>query len=246
MDSLLKSFITLALLIAQALVVVSANATNPSVAQNLIANTVSVDGQAYVDVEPDIVRLEVYFTALKSDLQSAKKTVDKSYMQALAITEKFGIDKKDLKLTMLNSRPEYEWQDRQRIFKGQRVSRSLSITIRDLDIYPELLQALVDSSIAEIRNVSAEISQPNKYKNQALKKAVVVATQKAELLASEFGRTLGQVLQIHEGQSQTSRPIVYSRQASPMMADAAESSLPQASFGTQRVYAKVSTVFELK
>lgn len=217
---------------------------------NGAAHTITVQGKGYVDVVPNIVDLRFNLFSVKDSLAEAKKDVDKLYRQALAEIEKFDIDKTDIKLTRINSYQEYEWVNRKRNLKGHRVSRSLTITVRNLETYPDLLQSLVDAGISQIGNASARIDDVETFKRQALKNAVTASKQKASLLASEFGRTLGKVLVVNEGGIHVPRPIVYaqrSRSKTALASSASEGSAPpQESFGTQRISATITAIFSMQ
>ena len=213
-------------------------------------DTVTVQGRGFVDIEPDIVDVSFNLYATKKTLPKAKEAVDELYKQALIVIKQFEIQKKDIKLTFINSRPDYEWIDRKRIFKGHRVSRSLKLIIRELDSYPELLEALVNVGLSEINRVSARISDNDQFKRLALKKATIVAKDKAKFLAKEFGRQLDKVLVINETGVHVPRPIIHYRtkteKTTALSAPVADSAPPAANFGTQRISASVSAVFALK
>lgn len=210
---------------------------------DFIQHTVTVTGEGYIDVEPDIVDLSFSLTAMKPSLKEAKQVVDGHYNQALAVLKRYKIDRKDITLTMLNSRPEHEWVDRQKIFKGHRVSRSLNVTVRKLSIYPDLLQALVEADISELNQVKPYLADESNMKRKAMQKAVSVAKEKAKFLAIEFNRQLGKVIQINEGVVAMPSPVLYRQKG---LAEASQAAAPPAMFGSQRVSANITAVFSLK
>ena len=217
-------------------------------ADSVNLDTVTVQGQGFVDVEPDIVDVSFHLYASKKTLPEAKKAVDELYAQALTVIKQFDIQKKDIKLTFINSRPDYEWVNRKRIYKGHKVSRSLKITVRNIDSYPELLEALVNVGISEINRVSARISDNDQFKRLALKKAVAAANDKAKFLANEFGRQLDKVLVINETGVHIPRPIFQHRakRETATLSSAGADNPPAANFGTQRISASVNAIFALK
>ena len=212
---------------------------------NLIQHTVSVTGEGFVDVEPDIVDLSFTLTSLEPTMPEAKQQVDDLYTQALTVLQRFKVDKKDITLTLLNSRPEYEWRDREKIFIGHRVSRSLKVTVRKIEVYPELLQALVEANISQVNQVMPRLADESAVKRSALKKAVSAAKRKADFLAIEFDRSLGKVIQVNEGGVQIPRPVIYTEKARDTLSTA-QASNPPAMFGTQRVQATITAVFVLQ
>ena len=218
-------------------------------ANNEILDRVTVEGRGYVDVEPDIVNVSFDLYAVKQTLPKAKRAVDELYKIALVELEKFDIQKKDIKLTFINSRPEYEWNENKRILIGQRVSRSLEITVRKLDKYPGLLESLVNAGISEINRISASVSDKQEFERLAMKKAVAVAKDKARFLANEFERQLDKVLVISEIGIHAPIPLIRNRaesQQAVLRSVESERKPPSANFGTQRISASVSVIFALK
>jgi len=219
----------------------------PELAPKSTTEQITVSGSGFVEVEPDKVDLSISLNALEENLPLAKKKVDEQYRKALSALANKQIEKKDIKLSVLNSRPEYEWQKNKRIYKGHRVSRNLNITIKDLAVYPELLQALVDAGISQINQISPGITDREGAQNQALKKAAANAKSKAALLAGELNRQLGRAVQISEGAISMPRPPVYRKQARMEMSAAqVQDAPPLAMFGAQRISANVSVSFLLK
>jgi len=213
----------------------------------LTTEQITVSGTGYIEVEPDKVDLSIGLNALEETLQLAKKKVDKEYRKALSVLLDKKVEKKDIRLTVLSSRPEYEWQKNKRIYKGHRVSRNLKITINQVDDYPELLQSLVDAGISEINHISPGITDRESAQKSALEKAAINAKGKAKLLASTLNRTLGRAVQIKENGISMPHQPVYRKQARAEMAMAdSQNAAPQAMFGSQRIQANVTVSFLLK
>lgn len=213
---------------------------------SLTSDTVSVSGQGFIEAEPDMVDLHINLTATKPTLKEAKTDVDRRYQQVLEAIRGHNISDKDIKLTRLNSHQDYEWRNSKRIFKGFQLSRSLQISIRDTDKFPDVQQSLIDAGISNISHVNPRFSDDTAIKELALAEAVKVAKRKAQSLAKQFDRQLGAVASISEGGVHIPSPRPFAKHPRAMMADSAESAPAPELLGTQKINATISVVFRLK
>ena len=214
-------------------------------AQTEGGDTIEVTGQAYVDVEPDLAVITTSISHLSNSLAQSKAAVDKVYTEALTRLEARGIAATDIKGEGLQAFPEYVWEDQRRIKKGERVTRRLIVTVRDLSVYAEVVSDLLEAGISNIENTAAGFAQPNEGRQQALGKAADNALENARFLAERLGRSLGQAKRIVD-QSVVSQPAPYPRVAM-MRAEAAGSDMaPPETFGTERINATVYIQFALQ
>lgn len=207
---------------------------------------ITVSGRGVIEAEPDIVDLHFELLAVAKTLADAKQQVDVSYTNVLNAIKAFNIANKDIKLTQLNAGPEYEWLERRRVLKGQRVSRNLQITIRDLDRYPEILQSLVDNGVAQISHVSTRFSDRSAIERKALAKAADVAKAKASFLAIEFDREVGTVVSIAESHVRVPLPFQRSAPKAIMAEQSIAGDAPPAQFGTQSIQADITVTYRLR
>lgn len=212
----------------------------------LAQDSVTVTGEGFIDAEPDMLDLRVDLLAVKPTLKEAKAEVDQRYRDALKTIKQHNIVDADIKLTRINSQVEYDWNKQQRTFKGYRVSRNVEISVRDLSVYPELLQSLVNAGISNINNAIPRFSDDTSIKEQALAVAVESAKRKAWSLAKRFDRALGEVAFISEGNvsSVIPQPVLSRSRGVSLQAKAA--SAPPAMLGTQRINATVTVIYRLK
>lgn len=220
----------------------SANAGQQSDHNSGVKDTISVAGLGEVSAEPDQAIIAVTVSSTNADVNRAKANADEKYKSVLAATKSQGITKTDIKLSGLNLQPEYEWRDNRQVLIGTRVSRSLSITVNDIDNVAPLLQKLVEGNVSTIDSVQTGFQNRATLERKALTAAIVDAKEKAEFLATQFGKTLGSAHTISEhSQSQpTFRPFNEGMVRAKSMS---ASSVPEEHFGTQKVTASVNVVF---
>lgn len=203
---------------------------------------VSVVGVGMIEHEPDQVILNVSIKTLQPSLAAAKDLADKYYRSVLAVIEAANIDKKYIKVTRINAQPEYVWTNNKQVYKGERVSRSLSIIINDLDKVSSLMQALVKNGVSTIDGMTAGFQDSKGLQLQALEAAADDAATKAKFLAERLGRNLGDAYSITEHNNDS--PQIF-RGERMMMKPSIQEAAPAEMFGTQKITATVNVSFNL-
>lgn len=205
---------------------------------------ISVVGVGEIEQEPDQAIVNVSINAKQPNLPEAKRLADDKYRKVLAVLNNLAIDEKHIKATRVSAQPEYEWSNNKQIYKGERVSRSLAITVNDLGKVSPLMQALVENGVSTIDAINTGFQDPKALQQKALAAAADDAKTKAKFLAERLGRSLGSAYLISENnnrQQPVGRPQ-YSPMARSVSADQAP---PAEMFGTQKVSATVNVSFNL-
>ncbi len=164
------------------------------VAQNKQTRIVSVEGFGEIEVEPDIIHLNYTISALnENDVAAAKADVDKRSSNSIYALMKLGVKESDITSSSLRVDMAEDYQNR---IRQHRVTRSVEITLRNIEVYNAALQALVDSGVSEINQVQPDVSNEAELKRQALANATQDAEDQARFLARQFGASLDKVHQI--------------------------------------------------
>lgn len=235
-----NTLISFSLLVCAGVFSVSACAHEPVPEQDHI----SVVGVGEIEQEPDQAIVNVSINAKQPTLPEAKKVADEKYRSVLAVLKKMAIDKKHIKATRISAQPEYEWSNNKQIYKGERVSRSLAITVNDLEKVSPLMQALVENGVSTIDGMNTGFKDPKALQEKAMAAAADDAKAKAKFLAERLGRNLGSAYLISEHNN--SQPLVRRPQPSMMARSmSAEQAPPPEMFGTQKVSATVNVSFNL-
>ncbi|WP_373096013.1 SIMPL domain-containing protein [Zhongshania sp.] len=224
----------IAFVLSASLPIISLAATLPD------APHVVVAARGEVEAMPDIARLQLQISETSDSAVKAKSAVDQRSAQVLNAVAEQGVPESDIRASQIRVYPDYDWQDGKRVLRGQRVERSVDITLTDLSRYGALLDALVNAGISELGNVSFDLSRREALQAEAVQAAIADANAKAEVLAAGFGRKLAGVYHIDEG---ASAPVVYER---AMMMDAKVGAQAPMLVGTETVSASLTVVFLLK
>ncbi len=201
-------------------------------AQAADSDYVLVNGSGAVAVTPTQARLTLVFSAQQADVAAGKKLVDEQSAAFAAILQQHQIKATDINNAPLVIYPEQRAEKLDQF----RVERSTTVLIRDLKIYPALLEAATGLGVSQIHPVELQTADSEQYYTEALQQAFAAAKSKALQLAELSGRKLGKVNQVHE-QSSAPGP----RFKGMMMAAEA---MP-VNFGQQQIRADVQVQFEL-
>ena len=211
-------------------------------------NQINVTGVGEIEAEPDQAVLNISITVTKDTLVEAKQDADEKYQQVLNVIEKADIPTKQYKVTNLNSYPQYQWGFNKRSeYKGQKITRSMSITINDLEKLSPLMQALVENGVSTITSISPSFQDESGLQRQALDKAIDDASSKAAFIAQKLNRDLGEVLSITEQSAPISIFQTRTFQLEGLAASAASKSVspPPEAFGTQKIQTNINASFKL-
>jgi len=193
---------------------------------------VLVNGSGAVAVKPTQAVLTLVFSVQSPDVASGKQQVDS---QTAAFTEL--LTQRDIKPTDINNAPLLVYPEQRAEKLDQfRIERSTTVLIRDLKLYPGILEAAAKLGVSQIQPVELQTTDTEESYNEALRQAFAAAKSKALKLAELSGRKLGKVNQVHE---QSNAPGV--RLKGMMMAAEA---IP-INFGQQQIRADLQVQFEL-
>jgi len=155
--------------------------------------TISVAGLGEIIVEPDSVRVEVAVFSTGKDLGVAKKEVDKVMSTLLELTKKMKVADDDVTATELHVAPEWDYEKQQNRTTGFEISRSMSVTLRQVVKLDEFLNASIEAGANRIDRIVLETSKEKSLKDEAFMLAIDNAKQQAVRIAAGLGAKLGKV-----------------------------------------------------
>ena len=173
---------------------------------------VQVSGNGEVEAVANRFRINAAASDEGMDISALKAGVDHQIDEAVRRLNALGIDSKDIRALALQVQPKWQWKPERQLI-GYQARREMSLDIKGLDNYTDVLQALTDVGLGDIQPAGSSVANEDELGDQALQLAVDNARHKAELLAKRAGRKLGPALSIVETGA-SSNPI------RPMMMDA--------------------------
>lgn len=205
---------------------------------------IQVQGSGSVEVVPDTVVIKLSLEEVSTKAIDAKKIVDSLSKNIITVAKKNSIVEKDIQASVVQIMPQYEWKESERIYTGEKVSRDITLKLKDVEKYAQLLNQLVVLGGVRITSTSLVFSDKSNYEKQALKAAIENAKQKALFTARSFGSNLDGIYSITESNYM---PAPYQpRVEMKMMAVSDSNSDSGLSIGAVTISANVTAVYKLK
>jgi hypothetical protein len=157
-----------------------------------------------------------------------------------AALEKLGVPEKNIQTTSFFVSPQYTNGDNNspRRLTGYQVNNEVSVRLEDVGKLGSTLDALVQAGANQMNGISFSIRNPAPLLEKARADAIADARIRAETYAKAAGVSLGPILSISEGGTETPRPMY-------RMAVAMQAAPVPVAAGEQSVTADVSVVWEI-
>lgn len=159
---------------------------------------IDVSGYGEVKAWPDYVELVMNISATDKSADKAKSMVDGSMNQALALLKKYRVASTDIDAARISRQPQWEWNKAGREYRGELISRNLTVRLRDLDRYGDLSNELVRISNLSLNNNRLGFNDTEALQRQATVNALHDARDKASFMTEALNTRLGRVLQISD------------------------------------------------
>lgn len=162
------------------------------------SDMVTVTGDAEVLVVPDQVVLTSMVETWNPELSEAKKENDKKVKAIIELARKMGVEDKYIQTDRITVEPRYNEQWEHKKFIGFFVRKSVAITLNRISSFEDLLSGVLGAGANYVQGTEYRTTELRKNKDAARVLAVNAAKEKAQLLAKELGRTIGQPHMIQE------------------------------------------------
>ncbi len=160
--------------------------------------TISVSGEAQVNVVPDQVILTLGVETWDKSLKTAKSQNDERVSQILNLAKTFNIPTEKVKTDHITIQPRYNDSYQQKDFIGFFVRKNVVFTLSDISKFEDLLSASLDSGANYVLGVDFRTTELRKYRDQARDSAIKAAKEKAEAMAGALGLKVGKPVTISE------------------------------------------------
>ena len=203
---------------------------------------ISVSGEGKVKVTPDQAIITVGFQNSGKDAKEVKSLNDEVVDRIIKFLKKSGISATDYQTNAVSLNKNYDYEKKKFNFQA---NQSLSITLKDLAKYDDIMMGLNDAGVNSIQGVEFKSSKMEEYETEARKKAMINAKQKAADFVSVLGQKVGKALLITDNSQVFIPQPMYKGN---MMAMAAEESSPRETLaiGEIIIITNVSVTFLLE
>ena len=203
---------------------------------------INVSGEGKIKVIPDEATIAVTVETKGNIAKDVKKQNDEKIEAVLKFIKKMNLAPADYKTQRVALNPQYDYEKKKHNYNA---TQTIEILLRDLSIYDELMDGLVDSGINRIDNVTFQSSKLAQYESEARKLAMKEAKMKAEDYVSVLGQKVGKAMTISDNSNSYQPQPVYARMKSMAMED---SSAPRETLavGEINIIANVTVSFILE
>lgn len=171
-----------------------------------IRRAISVTAEGEATVAPDLALVIFAVSGQGKDLGPTRDDVAVRSSVVLATLRELGVAEADLHAPDVSISPEYDYRKGQKLI-GYRVTRQMTVKVRDLNRLGEVLDGVVAAGANEVRGAEMSASDPSAAEHRALVAAFAAARAKAEALATAAGVTLGAVARIEEEEGAGVGPV---------------------------------------
>jgi uncharacterized protein YggE len=171
--------------------VLSANATPQGI---------TVNGEGNISVKPDMVRVALGMEASAATAKEAQQKNTAVMNKIVAGLKILGLASKDIQTTDFSLFPErrYDKASGQNQLANYRAVNQVTLTIRDLSKLGAAIDQSIRAGANNVQNVSFSVESPEKWRDQAIAKAVKEARAKADALAKAAGMPIKRIIAINE------------------------------------------------
>jgi uncharacterized protein YggE len=171
----------------------------PALAQSEFPSAISVTGQAFISVTPDLAQLDAGVASDGKTAREASEANNAAMAKVLAALKGAGLQDKDFQTSRLSLQPQYAPnRPSPALITGYRASNRVTVRLHDLSKVASVIDALVGAGANDVGNVSFTVEHSSKLLDDAREKAFADARRKAEIYARAAGVSLGAPLSIAE------------------------------------------------
>lgn len=160
------------------------------------AEGIRVTGMGAVETIPDMGTVQLHARREGKDPAALERDLGAIVGAVLAITRDLDIDDDDVTATAVRIQPRYQRRGDNHVVEGVIASRSITIILRNLSSFPELLRQSLASGINNVDPISLDSSIRKELEARALDLAMADAISKADQVAAGFSVQRGNAIDV--------------------------------------------------
>ena len=217
----------------------------------------TVSGEGKITAIPDVAQFNFsVITEGGKDIAKLQKENTEKGNKIIGFIKSQGVEDKDIKTQNYNLEPRYQYFNCYQPMDGKSKScpppeivgytirQTVSIKVRDFSKIGDILAGAIENGANSVSQLSFEIDDIDKIKNQAREEAIKKAKEKAESIAKAGDFRLGKLLSIEEEGFAPTPYYLKNMELSPM--DAGGLPSPTIEPGSQEVTVNIVLKYEIK
>jgi hypothetical protein len=163
---------------------------------------IHVTGIGEVVVVPDMARITLKVRREGEDAAALKEELDQVVARVLEITDGMDIPRREVTAANVSIYPRYRRRDDEQMVDGVVASRTMEITLRELDSIGTLINDALQAGVNGIDSVKLDAQNRVELERQALDRAIADASREAAQVAERFEVRLGTLKNAQTGPHQ--------------------------------------------
>lgn len=210
-----------------------------------VRDSITIDGEGKVNAKPDIAQVVMGLTSEGTDLGQIQIQNTQKVNALIAALKAAGVADKDLQTQQYSISPKYDYTGGTQRIVGYQVSQQLVVKIRDLSKVGSLLTQAAQLGANQVNGLVFTFDDPSALQQEARRKAIADARQKADDLAKSLGVSVVKVISFSEagGGNPVPRPMF-----DYAVANEAKAVAPPADIqvGSSDLDSRISVTFEIR
>ncbi|AEE96374.1 SIMPL domain-containing protein [Mahella australiensis] len=155
-------------------------------------------GEGKVMAKPDRATINM---GVQIDDKDAKTAQTQNAQKMDAVVKKLkalGISDEDIKTSQYNVFPQYDYSEDKSTLRGYQVVNMVNVTIKDTAKLGDIIDQATQAGANRMDSIAFTISEPDKYYNEAIAKAIEQAKEKANVMANTAGVKIKATINVSE------------------------------------------------
>ncbi|HEU0050613.1 MAG TPA: SIMPL domain-containing protein, partial [Patescibacteria group bacterium] len=180
-----------------------------------------------------------------TDVKTAQTQNTDKVNAIIKAVKALGVSDADVQTSNYSINPKFDWNNGKQTLLGYSVTQTVTVKIRDLSKVGEILAKAGELGANQVNGVNFSIDDPSKIQQEARKKAIDDAREKADELASSLGLHVVRVVNFSEMGNNPIPIMPYAKSVALGMGGGAAPA-PDIQSGSLDVTSNVSITFEIQ
>jgi uncharacterized protein YggE len=150
-------------------------------------------------VAPDVAELRLGVVVARPTVEGAREAAASTMAAVLAALDSAGIERRDVRTTILTVNPRYEHRELPPRLVGYELSDVVVVQVRDLARLSEVVDGTLRAGATSMDSLTFDVEDPAPAEREARLAAMAVARARADVLAEAAGLRIVGVADIVEG-----------------------------------------------
>jgi len=147
-------------------------------------------GEGHVTVKPDQAKVIIGVSTASPNVQQAQQENSRISNQIIDALRQIGINEAEIRTTTFSISPRYDYIEGQSVLRGYEVENLFEVTIKNLTKTGMVYDTAIRNGANRSGTIQFFVSNPERYYQEALTKAMYDAGKKAAVLATTIGASL--------------------------------------------------------